>query len=387
MSNSKKLWNFGFVFILVCSFVNSIAFNMVMPLTPDFAVYMGASLTFAGIFTGVFAMAALLARPLGNVLGDRVNKKWMLVFAFLANGAMVLFYAATPYFVWLMPIRILHGVFFSICVTMSMVIIVNFIPKERLGEGIGYSGVSFLLGTAFGPNIGIFLVEHFSFHVNFLASGAITVLVGLALILIPYSRQTEAPVKKKYRFEDFIAVELLPNALFAALLTIGIGLANSYMVMLGSERSIANIGMYFVLSSVVLLFSRPYLGKLTDRKGVPFVIIPSFILTAAGLVLIGVSFSLWLILLAGALIALGNGGLPALQVDSLRKLAGDRRTVATGTYLIGIDLGMGTGQTLGGVLTESFSFGTVFVSMGVFVFVGLGGYMLYIRRNLTSASI
>ena len=379
MANSGKLWNFGFVFILVCSFINSIAFNMVMPLTPDFAVYMGASLAFAGIFTGVFALAALLARPLGNVLGDRVNKKWMLVFALVATGVVVLLYALTPYFVWLMPIRIFHGIFFSMNITMSMVIIVNFIPKERLGEGIGYTGVSFLLGTAFGPNIGIFVVENFSFHANFYISGSITGLAGLALAFLPYSQTTETPVKKKYRLEDFVAIELLPNVLFAAALTIGIGLANSYMVMLGSERSIPNIGLYFVISSIVLLFSRPYLGSLTDRKGVPFVIIPGFTLTASGLILIGVSFSLWMILLAAAIIAMGNGALPALQVDSLRKLGEDRRTVATGTFLIGIDLGMGMGQTLGGVLTEAFSFGTVFISMGALVFLGLGIYLLYIR--------
>ena len=381
MVNSDKLWNFGFVFVLLSSFTNSIAFSMIMPLTPDFAVYMGASLAFAGIFTGVFALAALVARPLGNVLGDRVNKKWMLVFTIVANGVVVLLYAATPYFMWLMPIRIFHGVFFSMSITMSMVIIVNFIPKERLGEGIGYSGVSFLLGTAFGPNIGIFIVENFSFHTNFLLSGAITGFVGLALAFLPHSQTTDTPVKKKYRLEDFVAIELLPNVLFAASLTIGIGLANSYMVMLGSERSIANIGLYFVISSVVLLFSRPYLGRLTDRKGVPFVIIPGFILTASGLFLIGVSFSLWMILSAAAIIAMGNGALPALQVDSLRKLGANRRTVATGTYLIGIDLGMGVGQTLGGVLIGAFSFGTVFISMGIFVFIGLGVYILYIFKR------
>ena len=379
MTGPGKLWNFRFVFILFSSFTNSVAFNMVMPLTPDFAVYMGASLRFAGIFTGVFALAALLARPFANVIGDRVNKKWMFVLALVGNGAVVLLYAATPYFMWLMPIRIFHGIFFSISITMSMVIIVNFIPKERLGEGIGYSGVAFLLGVAFGPNIGIFLAENFSFHANFLASGTITALVGLAIAFLPYRHFAGSTVKKKYRLSDFVAVELLPNVMFAALLTVGIGLVNSYIVMLGSERGIPNIGLYFVIGSAVLLFSRPYMGRLTDKKGVPFVIIPGFVLTAAGLILIGVSFSLWTVLLASSIIALGNGALPALQVDSLRKLSASRRTVATGTYLIGIDLGMGTGQTLGGVLTEALGFGMVFISMGILVFLGLGIYLLYIR--------
>ena len=380
MTGPAKFWNFRFIFVLSGSFTNSIAFNMVMPLTPDFAVYMGASLAFAGIFTGVFALAALLARPLANVVGDRFNKKWVFVLALVANGLVVLLYSATPDFMWLMPIRILHGIFFSVSLTMSMVIIVNFIPKERLGEGIGYSGVAFLLGTAFGPNIGIFIVENFSYYANFFASGAITASVGFAMAFLPYRHAAvDTSAKKKYRLQDFVAVELLPNVMFAALLTVGIGLANSYIVMLGNERGIPNIGFYFVITSAVLLFSRPFMGRLADKKGVPYVIIPGFVLTATGLILIGVSFSIWMISLAGAIIAMGNGGLPALQVDSLRKLGVDRRTVATGTYLIGIDLGMGIGQTMGGVLTEAFSFDGVFISMGIFVFLGLGVYSLYLR--------
>ena len=381
MADSGKLWNFGFVYVLICGFANSVAFNMVMPITPDFAVYMGASLTFAGVFTGIFALAALLARPLANVIGDRADKKWMLVFAFVANGLVVLLYATAPNFTWLMPIRVFHGIFFSAGITMNMVIAANFVPKERLGEGLGYISVAFLLGTAAGPNLGIIIVDDFTFQASFIISGTVTFLAGLAIILLPYTHKKEDSVKKKYNLSDFVALELLPNVIVIAMLTIGIGLVNSYIVMLGSERNISGVGLFFVVNSVLLVITRPYLGRLTDKKGAHYAVIPGFIFTSMGLILIGFSYSLWMILIAAVIIAVGNSAAPALQADSLRKLSINRRTVATGTFLIGIDFGMGMGMTFGGVFTDAFSFGTVFVSTGLFVLLGLGVYLLYLYNK------
>ena len=381
MADSSKLWNFGFVYILACAFASSVAFNMIMPITPDFAVYMGASLTFAGIFTGVFALAALFARPFANVLGDRADKKLMLILALSANGLVVMLYAIAPNFAWLMPIRILHGIFFSAGITMSMVIGVFFVPKERLGEGLGYISVAFLIGTAAGPNLSIILTENFSFHASFLVSGTITFLVGLAIIFLPYNHVKVESVKKKYSLNDFVALELLPNVILIAVLTIGIGLVNSYIVMLGGERGISGIGLFFVVNAVLLMITRPYLGKLSDRKGVHYAVIPGFIFTSMGLILIGFSYSLWMILIAAAIIAVGNSTAPALQAESIRKLSIERRTVATGTFLIGIDLGMGLGMAFGGVFTDAFSFDAVFISMGIFVFIALGVYLLYLRKG------
>ena len=354
---------------------------MVMPITPDFAVYMGASLTFAGIFTGVFALAALLARPIANVIGDRTDKKWMLIVSFAANGLVVLLYAIAPNFAWLMPIRVFHGVFFSVGITMSMVIAVNFVPKARLGEGLGYTSVAFLLGTAAGPSLGILITDIYSFQASFLVSGIVTFLAGFAIVFLPYNQIKIKSAKKKYSPSDFIALELLPNVILIAVLTIGIGLVNSYIVMLGNERGIWGVGLFFVVNSLLLLVTRPYFGKLTDKKGVQYAVIPGFIFTSMGLIIIGFSYSLWMILIAAAVIAVGNSAAPALQAESLRKLSINRRTVATGTFLIGIDLGMGMGMTFGGVFTDAFSFGAVFISMGLFVLVGLGVYMAYLYKK------
>jgi len=82
-------------------------------------------------------------------------------------------------------------------------------------------------------------------------------------------------------------------------------------------------------------------------------------------------------------VALGNGGsLPAIQADCIRKLDMSRRTVATGTYLIGMDVGMTAGQMLGGAVSDAFGFRTAFSGAGVLMLAGCACYALYTKRNV-----
>lgn len=60
-------------------------------------------------------------------------------------------------------------------------------------------------------------------------------------------------------------------------------------------------------------------------------------------------------LIAVVLLAIGAGSdLPAIQADCLTRLGSDKKTVTTGTYLIGMDIGVSVGQIFGGIITESF---------------------------------
>ena len=353
---------------------------MITPLLPGYVVSKGESLTFAGMAVGAFSIAALLARPLASITGDRFNKKWLYIFSLCLTGFSIVLYTLVPGVVWLLPVRIFHGLAFSISGTVFFSLGVGFIPQKRLGEGIGYLGLGNIIGNALGPNIAIILIQHYSYEFCFLLSGIVIMAAGLSVIALRYSHTAVEPspgcVRPAFSFHNLLSVELLPNALFCAILAVSQGLIISFLVMLGLERGITNIGLYFIVNCVFLAATRPFLGRIADRIGSAAVVLPGFILSAAAMMLIGMSNIIWPLLLAAFFMAIGSGGaMPAIQADCLKKLSRGRETLATGTYFIGMDTGMTIGQVLGGALIDFRGYGVTFNSAG---FLSLAGFFIFL---------
>ena len=381
----EKLWSISFIYILFVNTINSSAFGMSIPMVPGYAVNIGATLSFAGVLTGVFSFVALLGRPIAGIIGDRLNKKRLLAISLFLNGFSVTLYAIAPGLIWLLPVRILHGLMFSVSGTVCISLGSTYIPQKRLGEGVGYLGLGQIIGMALGPNIGIYLRQFFSYKFCFLLCGIAIMIAGISMTALRYEHTAqEFPdngSKRAFSFQDIIAVELLPNIFFTAVLAVGYGLNISYIVMLGSVRNIDNIGFYFIVNSVFLLAARPLLGRMTDRKGVVYAIIPGYLMAGIAMVLIGFSDRLLPVIIAAVLAAAGFGAFPAFQADCLKKLGSSRRTVATGAYFIGMDSGIGVGQIFGGILADSFGFNMVYSSAAILMLAGIGLYMLYHKKQ------
>ncbi|MCP6530424.1 hypothetical protein NL480_27305, partial [Klebsiella pneumoniae] len=64
---------------------------------------------------------------------------------------------------------------------------------------------------------------------------------------------------------------------------------------------------FFIVYATAVLATRPFTGRLIDRKGPNIVIYPTFILMAAGFLLLGYGSTGLIVLLAGFLIGLGFG--------------------------------------------------------------------------------
>ena len=382
----QKLWNLGFICFALVNFIISAAFSMAMPIIAGYIVNMGATLAFAGFITGLMAFVSLFTRPFASLLGDRLNKKKLLIVSTFATGVIMVFYAFVPGIMWLVPTRILHGIFFSVSGTLAFALGTYYIPGKRMAEGVGFLGVGQVIGRAVGPNTGIYLSENYSYELCFIISGIILVTAGLSIIAIRYEHSVsktpgtaDGKSSASFKFNDLIAVELLPNAFFAGLLVLGGGLANSYLVLLGAHRSISNIGLFFVVNALVTLAARPILGKLADRKGIAYTIIPGFILISMSMLVIAFSQSLWPLLFSAVLLAIGGGALPALQSECLRMLSPERKTLATGTYFIGLDTCIGLGTIIGGASIDYLGFGFTFGSVSFLMLAGLGIYLRHSR--------
>ena len=136
---------------------------------------------------------------------------------------------------------------------------------------------------------------------------------------------------KKFRLREMIALELLPFSFFGGLLMVTNGIVSSYLVLVGEERGIGNIGLYFTVNAIVMLLSRPMAGKISDRYEISYVLIPAFTCGMLAMFLLSRAESLPVILLVAVLQAFGAGmGHPALQAECIRRLRRVRAEYVSG---------------------------------------------------------
>jgi MFS family permease len=381
-----KLWNFNYIYLLCLSAVVAIAFNMTMPIISKYALHLGATLSFAGIIAGGYSIAAMLVRPFAGAANDRLNKKYLLIGATfgIAFFTLACFLVRSP--VLLFFIRFVHGMCFGVSGTTNLAFATQYVPKKRLGEGVGYLGMTQVLGSAVGPGISLSIADVWGLRASFLVAFILVFVAACCMLFIRYQKPVKATVDGKkvihqrLHMADLFALPVVPLAVFGGLLMMTNGLVSTYLVLLGDERGIANVGIYFTLNAVLLLLTRPMAGKISDRYGLTYVLLPAFLCGMLAMYLLGNAQSLPMVLLVSVLQAFGASmGHPALQAESIRLLGQEHSGVATSTYYIGADLGIGGGPMLGGIIASHWGYTVMYHLAAVSMLVGLLGFLWYLK--------
>lgn len=112
-----------------------------------------------------------------------------------------------------------------------------------------------------------------------------------------------------------------------------------------------------------------------DLKGANFIMYPAFVLFAAGLFLLNVSSSSAGLLVAGALIGFGFGNMQSTtQAVAIKLTPTHRMGLATSTFFIAMDAGLGFGPYLLGFIIPLIGYSSLY---GILGFVVLATSILY----------
>lgn len=377
----EKLWNSSFILMLMINSLIFIGFTMMTPILPKYTISLGATMSIAGLVAGVFAITSVTIRPFAGFATDKFNKKHLLMIStiFLAVSALGLKISSSIYMLFFF--RIIQGIAFSISVTVCNALATTYMPPKRIGEGVGFMGLGYILATAISPNLGLEISTKFGFKYVFYLSFIVVMISVVLMSIVQYNPQNKdnIPVKKfKIKVNDFFASELTVFAILACLFTFMNGVIGSFLALLGDERHISNIGYYFTVNAIVILIIRPLSGKLLDNKGLSVIAFPAFIMAIAASLLLVFSTSLWMILAVAILYGIGQSSLsPALQATCVKKLGHSRVGVATSTYFIGYDAGQGLGPIIGGTVAGAFGLTSVFYICGALLFAGIVLYYFY----------
>jgi MFS family permease len=237
------------------------------------------------------------------------------------------------------------------------------LPTSRVGEGIGYFGLTSTLSMALAPMIGLWLVGTFSYPVLFVVVSVMTMLTLLCSVPVrsTYVRAS-APASSVGRAMANLweRTALLPSVVMFFLSFVN-GAVMYFIAVYASDLGVSNVGLFFAAGSLTMIISRPISGRWADRGGTGMVILIGLLCLVAGITLIGLSRTIMGFLVAGLFNGFGFGFCaPTLQALAVRHAPGNRRGAATGTYYAAFDMGYGLGAILWGFVAEATGYQTMY---------------------------
>ena len=357
---------------------------MIATLISSYGVELGASLTAAGTLVGIYSLSALLIRPFGGYATDILDKRMMCVFSTVMICVAMTGYAVAPGIRTMFLVRILHGAAFGVSGTANMALLCDYVPSKRLAEGLGYYGLGQVLSQVCGPSLGLAVKNRLGYRALFGIIALMTVLAVLVLFGVdkPARKKEEGKEKKRLTLDNLIAKECIVYALVAGLFSLGNGVINSFLLLLGEEREIAGIALFFSVNAAALFGIRLVAGKIADKNSLTLIVNISLLTSAVSMAIVGKGSVLWIMLLAAVLKAVGQGsGQISLQSACIKRVDALRVGVATSTYYIGADIGQGLGPIVAGKISSLLGYGRMFYCLAAFIVVVTIGFNFYQRRQ------
>ncbi|MDR1605295.1 MAG: MFS transporter [Gracilibacteraceae bacterium] len=367
----------NFILIYLTNFFIATNFYLLMVTISSFAMdYFAASPSQGGLACSLFVIGALFARLFSGQLVERVGNKHTLVFGLGLNLVMSTLYFAVGGLGSLYAVRFLHGVGFGFSSTVAGAIVANYLPQERFGEGIAVFMLSITLATALGPFLGMLLLNTGDHTLLFFCNVAF-ISLGFAMSFL--LTQTESPPPENpppapagpMWIEAFIATGAVPISLFCGLAYMCYSSLMSFLLSYARDIGLVRAaGFFFLLYSAAILLSRPFAGRIMDKKGDNFVIYPGIAIYAVGMFILSGARHGAAILLAGALIGLGYGALQSSgQTIALKSVPPHRRALGAGTCLMFCDLGTGIGPYIFGLFISLAGYRPMYFGVACFILV------------------
>lgn len=370
---NEKLWTKDFIVVAIVNFFISLIFFLLLVTIPLFAVdVLHATKSEAGLVTGIFIIGILFGRLFIGYIMNLFGLRMTLFIGLLFFTFTSLLYFISDNLTFLLINRFLHGLTMGIAATGTGTIAALIIPSSKKGEGIGYFSMSNILGTAIGPFIGLYLLQHSGFEIIFgfcLALGAISLFIAFFLHVPEIKNSTTETKKSAFRISNLIEPKALPIAIITLTLAFCYSSVMSFINFYAIELDLMDAASFFFLVyAIAVLISRPFTGRIMDLKGANLIIYPAIIIYAIGMLVLSIADNSIGFLLAGVLFGFGWGNLQSCtQAAAIKATPPDRLGIATATYFIFLEIGFGFGPYVIGLIIPFTGYNTLYLIMCIII--------------------
>ncbi|MEK5645246.1 MFS transporter [Paenibacillus rhizosphaerae] len=379
----ERLWTRSFIQITAGMLVLFTGFYLLLPTMPLFIKEMGGDESQVGLVTGVFTLSAVLFRPIVGGLLDRYGRRPFMIWGLLFFVLSMYLYDWVGGIAVLLGLRILHGASWALSTTAVSTSVTDIIPVQRRGEGMGWFGLAMTIAMAVGPMLGTWVHQSGSFHDLFLLATGLSAAAFILVFLTRIPFQVKAERRKIVFFEKSV----LPVTSSLFFLSAAYGGITTFLPLF-AESVRVNAGTFFLVYALALTLARPVAGKLADRLGEAYVIVPALAVTAVGLLVLAFAGGLAGVITAAVLYGIGFGSAqPAMQAVNLRLADPERRGAASASYMTAFDLGIGLGSILLGWVSQYTGYNTLFGVCAASVAVSALIFLAFVRKPLAKRQV
>lgn len=332
----------------------------------------------AGLVTGLFIIGSLIGRFVTGKYVNKVGPKRILLIGLVFLLVTQLLYFIEGSITLLMFTRLINGIATGITTTATGTIAAYVTPNDRKSEGISLFSLSLVIGAAIGPFLGLLLINTFPIKMLFLiclVCGVVSLLisffVNLQFKLDTTDTTTQKTKSKKFNINNYIAKEAIPVAIIMLISGLTYSSILTFLQFFAQEINLVTISSYFfIFYAIASLITRPIAGRLMDQKNENVIAYPAFVFLILTFVTLSITNNGWLLILAGLFLGAGYGNISScMQAIAIKVSPPAKYGIATSTYFIGLDLGVGFGPYVLGFMTSSVSYAQLYAIMAVIVLI------------------
>ncbi|CAM3754782.1 MFS transporter [Smaragdicoccus niigatensis] len=368
----EPLFTAGFIKLMIADLAYFLCFGIGIYTLPLFVVGpIGGGRAAAGFAVGAFSVTALFLRPLAGALADAIGRRPMMIggtlLAALATGGLMFVDSFWP----VILLRIITGVAEAAFFVAGFAALADLAPAHRLAEALSYNSLSLYLGLAIGPVLGQVLVSRSGFAGAWLGAAVFGLIAVVATYVFPETSTATGRLDLSWKHVINRPAFGPSVALFCGIFGAGAFLA--FAVIRARDIPMENPSLVLFVYGGVVVLCRVALAKLADHANPMRIGAIGLLFVAAGLVVAASTMSALALISGAVLLAVGTSlTTPAFFAAAFSRVPPEDRGAASGTASIFIDLGLGGGPIVAGLITEQASLTAAFLACAVLAAIGFG---------------
>jgi len=228
-----------------------------------------------GVAVSAYAFSAGISGILAAGFADRFDRKRLLLFFYVGFTLGTALCALAQDFHVLLLGRIVTGLFGGVIGSVVLAIITDLFPLQQRGRVMGFVQTAFAASQVLGIPAGLFLANHWNWHVAFLA------IVGLSIAAIAVIALAMQPVDQHLQlkqdtnpFKHLIATVGEPRYTLAFAVTTLLATGGFMLMPFGSAYTVHNLGIdivhlptIYLVSGLFSIIMGPLVGRVSDTFG------------------------------------------------------------------------------------------------------------------------
>ena len=379
---NEKIWNKDFILLILSNFLMYITYYAILSALPIYLVGdLHASKMQVGIVVGVYTIASVIVRPFSGFALDKLGRRTIFLSGLIIYSLLFAGYLVAITMTSIILLRFAQGLAWGFTTVSGSTIAVDNIPVSKRGEGIGYFALSTTLGMSVGPVIGLFVCHLWGYTAMFV-SGCIISIASLSCAYAIHLRKRFLVGKRiQLNWNSLFEKNSIRPSINVFITMIAYGGLLSFIALYGRELGIQNSSLYFLIFSVGIAAARLTAGKEFDRNGPGKIITLCLMLLIIGFPLLALAKNAILFYISAIIIGFGNGVIFPTFQSMVNNLADSlHRGVANSTLYTAVDLGMGLGMIMAGIIAQHISLSAIFWIDSMVCFAGLMFFRLYVFR-------